>query len=98
MKKFDNKRKYKVYFLIRYFLLLSIILFSFINITYAHDAMSLKDAIKFGFENNNELKAFKYSVSSKNRDIASERSTLLPIIAMEEAFTSTNNPVNRLNL
>lgn len=67
-------------------------LFNMISPAFSEQSMTLKEAIKVAFENNNEFRASKYALSAKSKDIGIQRSALLPKLRFEEAFTNSNNP------
>lgn len=56
------------------------------------NAYSLREAIRVALENNNELNAVRYFVSSEKKNIGIARSLLLPRISIEEEFLRTDNP------
>jgi outer membrane protein TolC len=56
------------------------------------NAYSLREAIRIALENNNELNAARYFVSSEKKNIGIARSSLLPRISFEEEFIRTDNP------
>lgn len=60
--------------------------------------MTFNDAIKYSLQNNNNIKALRYQLSSTERDIGIARSEVLPKFGFHEDFVATNNPTDAFAL
>lgn len=56
--------------------------------------LSLKDALSMALENNNQIKAARFTSQSARQGIASANSRYLPTVSLEEALVASNSPVN----
>ncbi len=56
--------------------------------------LSLKDAISRGLENNNRIKAARYTSQAASQGVESATSRYLPALAFEETLVASNSPIN----
>jgi outer membrane protein TolC len=56
--------------------------------------LTLKDAINRGLENNNRIKAARFTSQAARQGVTSATSRYLPAIAFEETLVASNSPIN----
>ena len=56
--------------------------------------LSIKDAINMGLENNNQIKAARFTSQATSQGIQNANSRYLPVVAFEESLVASNSPVN----
>ena len=56
--------------------------------------LSLKDAMSMALENNNQVKAARFSSNAARQGIESANSRYLPAVSFEETLVASNSPIN----
>ncbi len=56
--------------------------------------LSIKDAVSMALENNNQIKAARFSTQAVYQGVQSANSRYLPAVAFEETLLSSNSPIN----
>ena len=56
--------------------------------------LSIKDAINMGLENNNQIKAARFTSQATSQGIQNANSRYLPVVTFEESLVASNSPVN----
>ena len=56
--------------------------------------LSLKDAMNMALENNNQVKAARFTSHAAKQGIENANSRYLPAVSLEETLVASNSPVN----
>lgn len=76
----------------RFIAVMSVLLISVTAVRAETTRLSLKDAIRLALENNNRIKAAKYSSQAVQQGIESANSRYLPAVTFEETAAISNSP------
>ncbi len=80
--------------MVRLFITYAVLLFSVATANAETLKLSLKDAMSMALENNNRIKAARFTSEAADQGIKSASSRYFPLIAFEEALVASNSPTS----